>query len=539
MTRKDLADALAWLVLSAVVLSLIPIGYVSADGIGQSLAFAAGFQRWNPNHLLVEPLGAGWLGLLIPGFSRAEGVDHLKRLCILAGALAIGLFRFGVAGRLASSRLAANHGTAWIAASSAFSRLWISDEIHMVQMPAVVLVAVLALRYLDRPTLWRAALVGASVTLAAAFFLENLLLGPALAVGVLLRKRRSHAAAILGATLMTTALVFGGIWAVSGSARGPLDWMTRYAGGTQPARVESAYGVEPSLAGLAESALRAGYGAACALVDLGSAVAAFRDGLPVGPVVPSLLAFAASLALLTGFRDRDTRLLVGVWATAVLVFGVFWNNSEDQFYVQLSVAFGALAARMPLRPALLVLSLCALLWNVADLTQRRILYPREERLALMRTLDGAGLIVYPGFDEIEILYQLEPPKARSVSFTSLAVQYPAQEGLLVLTEDIDRTLASGRHVVLLDLFDTPRDRSPWKFLRRLGYEHDEVLEVLGQYPAETRRLGPFTLRWVIKYHVSHGLLRKSQGQPSLSETESTYPRAGKVTGDATILSGVV
>jgi hypothetical protein len=492
--RRDLPDALAWLVLSAVLLSLIPIGYVSADGIGQSLTFEAGFQRFNPNHLLVEPLGAAWQGLLHPGHSRAEGVDHLKRLSILAGALAIGLFRFGVAGRLASSRLAANWGTAWMAAGSAFSRLWISDEIHMVQMPAVVLVAVLALRYLDRPSLSRAVAVGASVTLAAAFFLENLLLGPALAAGVLLLyRRRRDAFRILTATLVTTALAFGAIWAVSGTSVSPLDWLTRYGGG-QSSRVESAYGIEPGLSGLAESTVRAGYGAACALVDLAPAVAAFRDGQSIGPaVILSLLAFAASFTLLSGFRGKDTMFLVCVWAGAVLAFGIFWNNSDDQFYVQLAVASGALAARMPLRPALLGLSLLALLWNAADLTNRRILYPREERLALMRTLDGAGLIVYPGFDEIEVLLQLEP-KARSASFTSLAVQYPAAEGMRVLTEDIDETLASGRPVALLDLFDTPRNRSPWKFLRRLGYEHDEVLEVLGRYPGETRRLGPFTLR---------------------------------------------
>jgi hypothetical protein len=338
--------------------------------------------------------------------------------------------------------------------------------------------------------------VGASVTLAAAFFLENLLLGPALAAGFLIRRRPAHAAATLGATLATTVLVFGGIWAVSRSTQGPLAWLTRYGGGDQPSRVESAYGLEPGLAGLEESTVRAVYGAACALVDLAPAVAAFRDGLPVGPsVILGLLAFAASLTLLAGLRGNA--LLVGVWAAAVLAFGIFWNNSDDQFYVQLSVAFGALAARMPVRPALLVLSLFALLWNAADLVNRRILYPREERLALMRTLGDAGLIVYPGFDEIEVLLQLEP-RARSLSFTGLAVQYPAPEGLRVLTADIDRTLASGRSVALLDLFDTPRERSPWKFLRRLGYEHDEVLKILGRYPAETRRLGPFTLRRVIQ-----------------------------------------
>jgi hypothetical protein len=505
MTRRDLPDALAWLVLSAVLLSLIPIGFISADGIGQSLAYAAGFQRWNPNHLLVEPLGVAWRGLLSLDASRGEAVDHLKRLSILAGALAVGLFRFGVAGRLASSRFAANHGTAWMAASSAFSRLWVSDEIHMVQMPAVVLVAVLALRYRGRPSLSRAVAVGAGVTLATAFFVENLLLGPALAVGILLvHRRRRDAFGVLAATLVTAVLVFGAVWAVSRSPHGPLDWLTRYSGGSQTSRVESAYGMEPGLAGAAESTIRAGYGAACALVDLAPAVAAFRDGLPIGPaVIFSLLAFAAaSIALLSGLsRDRDTLLLVGAWTAAVLGFGIFWNNSDDQFYFQLSVAFGALAARMPLRRGLLALSLLALLWNVADLASRRILYPRQERLALIDSLGDAGLIVYPGFDEIEVLLSLEPPRARSISFTGLAVRYPAPEGIGVLTTEIDETLAAGRPVVLLDLFETPPNRSPWKFLRRLGYEHDDVLEILQRYPAEPRRLGPFTLRWVRPAHA--------------------------------------
>ena len=118
-----------------------PLGHISPDGLGQSYHLSAGFSRWNPNHLLVEPLGAWWMSLADPG-SREEAVDHLRRLSILAGSLAAGLFRSECARRLASSRLAANHATAWLAFSSAFARLWVMDEVYMVQMPAVVAVAV-------------------------------------------------------------------------------------------------------------------------------------------------------------------------------------------------------------------------------------------------------------------------------------------------------------------------------------------------------------------------------------------------------------
>lgn len=496
MRRPDLLDALGWLALSALFLSLLPIGHVSADGIGQSLYLSAGFLRWNPNHLLVEPIGAAWQGLLAPSVSRAEAVDHLRLLSVFAGSLAAGLFRLGVAGRLAASRLAANHATLWLAAGSAFARLWVLDEIYMLQMPAVVGVALLALLYLERPSLLRAATTGASVTVAAAFFVSNLLLGPALAMT--LWKRKTHAVALLAGTLATSAAVFVGIWALSGTPQGFLDWLTRYGGGAQSARVESAYGLQPTLAGLAESAARALYGSACALVDLAPAVAAFRDGLPIGPgIVLSLLAFAAAVAaLLLSRPDPRARLLVVAWAIAVLGFGVFWNNSDDQFYVQLSVAFAALAASLR-RRSVVALGLVALLWNIVDVAQRRVLYPRQERLALVeRELGRAGLVVYPGFDEMEVLFQLEPGPI-AVSMTGTATRAPFEKGMDDLAGRIRKTLEQGRPVALVDIVDAPPNRSPWKFLRRLGYDHARVVERLRRFPMEApRRIGPLAVRWV-------------------------------------------
>lgn len=492
-----LLDALAWLFLSALVLSLLPIGHVSADGIGQSLSLSAGFVRWNPNHLLVEPIGAWWQGLLDPSSSRAEAVDHLRLFSVFAGSLAAGLFRLGVASRLASTRLAANHATLWLAASSAFARLWILDEVYMLQMPAVVAVALVTLRYLERPSLLRAVVAGASVTLAAAFFVSNLLLGPALAV--VLWRRRGHAAALLAGNVATAGALFAGIWALSRTPHGFVDWLTRYGGGAQPPRVEAAYGLQPTLAGFAESAIRALYGSACALVDLAPAVATFRDGLPVGPeIVGGLLAFAAAvIALLLSRPDPRAVLLFTAWTAAVLGFGVFWNNSDDQFYVPLSVGFAALAARMPPRRTIVVLGLAALLWNVVDIAQRRVFYPRQERLAVVeRELAGAGLIVYPGFDEMEVLLELEPGRS-TVSMTGYAARIPFQEGMDALAEEIEATLAKGRPVALVDIVDAPPNRNPWKFLRRMGYEHARVVEVLKRFPMDpARQMGPFSVRWI-------------------------------------------
>jgi hypothetical protein len=511
----DLRDALLWLIVSILLFLSLRIGYISADGIGQSAGFSAGL-RLNPNHLLFEPLGVGWQGwqrLLGPGASREEAVDHLKRLSILFGALAVALFRWGVAPRVAASRLAANHATAWVALSSAFSRLWISDEIHMIQMPAVVVAAVCFLLCIKRPTLGNALRLGAAATLAAAFFISNILLAPAAAIVLGLwhlrrrEKRQALTAAggILAGTAASALLVFPIAWLLSGTQHGFLEWMTSYAGGDRSSRVKLVYGVLPSPAGWAQAAVRAFYGAACALVDLAPAVATIRDRQPIGwETIWSLAAFlAAGAVLLYGWKHANRRavLLTVVWLVAVLAFGILWDNSDDQFYFQLAVVFGALAASLPIRRAVLVLSLFALLWNGVDLTHRRILYPRQERLALLRAgLHDAGLIIYPGYEDLAVLLtltQTEPPVPR-LAVTTIAVEHPLAEGQQALSTAIAACLSQGRPVALVDLYDTPADKNPWKFLRRLGYERPSILATIERFPVETRSrlLGPFTLRWI-------------------------------------------
>jgi hypothetical protein len=514
-------DALLWLLATAAVLFLIPIGFVSNDGLGHSRDFAAGTWHLDPNHLLFEPLGAWWQNAWMRLGYGGDPVDALKRLSVLAGALAAGLFRWGVAPRLTGARWEANHATAWLAFSSAFLRLWVSDETHMIQMPFVVAIAWLALACLARPSFGRGLALGAAAGLAALTFISNLLIGAAvtlLLIGWQLRRREPRRAAMTaGAVGLGTALAAGLplllAWLRIARSSSFFGWLTRYGGGRVGERVEGAYGVVRSWAGVGESIARAGYGAASALVDLTPVAAAVRDhAAPSLRVVLGVLAFlAAGTAMLAGLgtalrgreeADRGALLIVAAWLAAILGFGIFWNNSDDQFYFQLAPAFAALSPRVTarrgrVRAIVLPLSLAGLLWNLFDVASDRVFYPRQERTALLeREVRGACLAVVPGFDEPELLLAMSPMRVGRTSITNLAVGFPPAEGLGLLHRRIERCLDAGGRVVLIDLYDTPPERNPWKYLRRLGYDHAAVERSLADLPLESasRRVGPFTVR---------------------------------------------
>lgn len=529
-------DAGLWFVVCALVLCVVPIGFVSNDGLGHSRTFATGDWALNPNHLLFEPLGAAWQSLWARLDPARAAVDALKLLSALAGALAVALFRRHVAPLVTSRRGVANYATAWVGLSSAFLRLWVSDEIHMIQMPFVVALAGEALRLLARPT-WRGGLrAGVATGFATLCFISNALLGASLALALLWRQRADGspdaptrsakygaAAGLAAAALLVTVPLFlaaAGQAGGSGGGLTRLSWMSHgRLGADRPLpRGEAGYGIELSARGMGEALLRAGYGSASALVDLTPLAAAVRDrqAPAAGAFLGGLAFLAAAGGMLAAFAScarasasaahRDTGWLALVWFVPILGFGFLWNNSDDQFYFQLAPVFGLLAAvtltQLPRGRLWLALGLAALAWNLADVSLRRISYPRAARIAeLAEATAGACLVVVPGFDEAELLLRLSPAAdaAGQLSIVDLATRWPPQEGIPHLLARIAACRSGDapvRRVVFVDLFDTPEARNPWKYLRRLGYDHRELERRIaaGLGPMSSRRAGPFALR---------------------------------------------
>jgi hypothetical protein len=595
---SDRLDGALWLT-ALLLLWLVPIGRVSGDGAAYAAKITAGIWLWNPNHLLFGPAGAAWCHLLAMLGSTRPPVDQLKMLSILAGAVGAGLFRTALAPRLAPRRWAANHATAWLVLAAAPAHQLLDDEYHMIQMPLLVGLAAALPYCLERGGFRRSLAAGALAGGAALCMISNALLGvtAAAALGawhLAQGERRAAgrtAAGVLAGLLLAGGSGLGAAWWLSHPDKPPAAWLLSYAGGAAPPRGIASYGTRGTAAGIADAATRTAYGAAKAAVDLGPAVTAVRDERRPGRAVPIILAWLAAAAALAGGLSqalrlrrepaaRNALLLQAVWWPAVLAFGLFWNDSSDQFYFQLAVPFAALAALLPgtrrrlrvddvnvpkwalsindyaplkvsigsapqppspapqgspssrldavhaatsaassgrpaprppvpatgwLASALLLCSAAALLWNGADVVRRVVLYPRAAWTAdLLRELAGAGLVVTPGYDDAAILLYLAAPHPAipHLSLTTIAVEEPAAQGLPQLAAAIQRSLAAARRVDLIDIWDAAPEQSPWKYLRRLGYDRDALLATLRplgplgplSVDARPRAAGPFLIR---------------------------------------------
>ena len=496
--RADRRDAGWWALAAAALLALAPIGWISPDGFAQAQLAQAGTWRLNPSHLLFEPANAAWVAASQPLLPRSLPADRLRRLSALGAALALGLFRLGVAPRLARTRAAANYATAWFGGSAVFLLLAVSAETYMLQLPAVVLAAAMLLRLGCQPSAPTAAALGAAIGVSTLFFVSNVLLVPAAAAAIWFMSRQPRLVAAsapslrrqlgwllagFSAVVLPCALV---AWCAAAPGADFLDWLSSYGGGQGLGRLRGVYGVQLTPVGIAVAALRAGYGAAKTVVDLVPAVAQWRDeGLRIAPLLRCAVAAIALWSLAGGGwrgRSESRQALLALLLLTVpptLLFGWLWNNSDEQFYAPLALGCGALAAGHGLRTRrALAGGVLALAWNAGDVATRYALYPRQARVAeLERLTAGAALVLYPGFDELGVLLALADPPPPALALTALVGQ-PPEQGLSGLRVRALETAASGGRVVALGLYDRPPSAPPWKFLRALGYPPAAVREAL-------------------------------------------------------------
>jgi hypothetical protein len=409
-----------------------------------------------------------------------------------------------------------------MAFSAAFMGLWLSSEAQMVQMPWLVASYAAALAYATRPTTTNAVITGLAIGAATLFYISNGLIAVSIPVVLAMgaryagvRYQGKQLAAILAVAIVVASAGFVVAWFVSAASTMSLAaWLTTYGGGHGSSRIAATYGIH-GVAEVPSAIARAVYGTATAVVDVSGAVADIRTraaitvkslaAVTVCVGALALLGYATARTVAGDDRQRSMLLVAIAWLSAVFAFGVFWNNSDDQFYFQMSIAFGTLVAAAWTERTRIVVALAATAlvgWNSFTAWKDLIAYPRDDYVAgLTANVAGADLVIFPGSDEImQLMYFVPAAKGQHrINLTSVAGTAPASIGLPTIAEDIDCALSDDRRVVMLDVA-LPGAGDSWRALGLLGYSRERVMATLDRYAfTDSRRVGPF---------VAHTLLPK-------------------------------
>lgn len=506
--RRTPQDTAAWLLGAGVLVALLPVGWVPGDTLVHANRFAYGGWWVNPNHLLMEPVA-----VLLYGAAEALGVgatppDRLMFVSAWVGAASLGLYRALLAPALTDSRIRRNVSTLVFAGGWTFLAIWVSGKPHLLQLPFLVLAAWTTLRYIQSPSRGRALAAGLAYGFASLAFASAAVLGGATALALLAwRVVRVGFATALDETavLLLSATAVGLLgaavgWAVVGPEQDLLAWVTSY-GGQVDVFENPFYGVETlSLRGLAAPLVRSLYGSVRAAVDL-SPLVAFVRGRPVSTFVVAgsvgaglLAAWLCGWRLFVGAlggdsRSRTSAIVTVAWLTGTILFGTFFNTAENHFYVQLAVPLAMLAAAPTLpsatgRRVWWAGAILVLAWNVGYVTETRVLYPRQERLAeLERGVRGGDLVVYPGHDETNTLLVLLPDTLyrEGLSLITMSRSHGPKRGLEALADSVCQSLRQGGSVRVVGVFDAHPDQRPWRQLRRRGFGRDRVVTALDRF----------------------------------------------------------
>jgi hypothetical protein len=487
---------------------------------------------WNPNHLIFDPLGYAWFRLLeklgfnisaLSSFEIISGIAAVASLLIFhALLLQAGVKRWGVRA-LAVGGLFASQG---------FLSMAISQYYFMVQMPFLLGVLYLAVRFMSKEKSGddcQHCLYGMGVLSAVAgtIMFNNVLLVVALglAVGFMRHDRRSWnyigAAQLWGSAAVVGFPVFIVGYVVSGSTDGFHHWLFSYqgeAGGS----LNQLYGIEWTWKGIAESLARAGFNLfstnTIETAGLGTAIKAilFREPLEFVPETGKLLLALSLAPVITGTllvllvwgarRVRHDRVVQFsfAWIGAYFVFNTLWNCGGDLFWFQVlpvtwlllltylgavngapfegfrenwgrrNWKFWTLAITVP---ALLTVNTLQTVVPVSlvDLEARR-----AEHMAILR--DGDVEII-PGWDGYGWM-QLDPngPRVERIELMDMALQAKTSDRYIQqLPHIVADRISRGKRVVVARLFDKDHGLNPWYGLSRLGWPRAKIQSLLGSY----------------------------------------------------------
>jgi hypothetical protein len=523
-------------VAAAIFLIAFQADLPNGDGRVYLRQITAGHFVWNPNHLLMEPIGLVWFRLtqvLGTGWSLFGALKVLAGISAIAATL---IFYRTAATAAGGAPLVALIATAGLFFSAHFVGMAIAEEFFIVQMPVVAGALWWATRWACSPAPadprapgGRPALVaaGALTGLATAVAINNAFLALGLGVGACLATRGAWSQRVLNAVTVWAAgvAVAGPVYLAAGlsndSGQTFLQWLLSYQG-TADNPAEVMFRVQMTPVGLAISLATAAYGSVSSLVspgELGSALEPVVRGRPLEFVpdtthlaITGLLLVAlagvllpAALWLIRRGRRAPLEIVCLAWLIGYAGFNLYWVDTSDQFFITQLPAFWLLlllfvrsrldAAAQPVAPATaaprrwtwamaVAVALLAAVNLQAVVAPRAFMDIESRHAAFAALLRPGDLIVTTGWDDLAWL-RVDPgePYERLQLMDLVLRARKGDPELDQLPARARAHVAAGRRVLVARLFDRDREGRPWEDLDRLRWPRPRLQALFKDFEA--------------------------------------------------------
>ena len=522
-SRTVLFERYAIAAFSAFYLIVFHTNIPSGDALVYVRQIEEGLLVWNPNHLLMQPVGK----LIYDSIGAAgAGLSILNTFKLISAVSAIAslyLFHLILVQINVQSSLLRVFGVLGLFASNYFLTMSVTEEYFMLQMPFLLVALMMLIKWTESKTgegkYLELVISGAMLSIASLVIVNNVFLMAFMGLYILTTKATGGSERIralfvfsVSACVVLVPVILLGFY-LSEYDGGFVEWMSSYQGeGGNP--LSNLYGVTWTVVGVLNSMARLGFNFFANFIDLGGIGTVlqswvFGQDLEFRPdifqVVQGTILFAVLLvaigyiAFWISQRLRKYKILklIVVWIVAYLAFNFLWNDSSDQFWFQILPALW-LAIMFYLnenktgnkcKKCDVILAVFVSFVLIQNTTQAII--PKafidtqalgEQHEALIKEY---ALEIIPGWDGIRWLgLQKEVTGIEQVTLMDVGL---SKDGAESLTDKIDGHLEQGGRVIVARLYDLDENPRPWVQLKKLGMSRKQIKKTLEKY--DQRKVG--------------------------------------------------
>lgn len=548
MTGVDLgswAEKLFLVIVIAVYLIAFSSELTNGDAMIYVTHLKEGLFYWNPNHLLMDPVAYCWHKLLGFIYSGITPTQSLKMLSGGASIITLLIFHSTLKILNVPSPELRIIGVLGLFFSRYFLSMSVSEYFFIIQMPFLVLVLWYFVGWFKNEKKQgvyskELFLAGVMLGVACAVQINNvvLLILLGVLVGALGRKENAwqykYTASIWGgaAIFCVPLFIFGFI--TSGTDANLISWMTSYQGSSDNPS-QNLYGIQWTVNGVLISTARLGFNMVANFTDtggLGTVLKSLAFSLPLeykpnylhvllsGLLVIMILGLLTlvTIWLIRNYKKSIFIKFSSVWLFAYLLFNFLWNDSTDQFWIQLlpimwllifmymgfvfcgsdeglSIKISHLnLKKLALRCFVIILALLNTLQFVLPIAYAGLDEKTKQHKALIK---NAGLEIITGWDDLRWLsLDKSDIKVDRVILMHVALQRDGRlKTINELRDMIKARLDHGERVVISRVYDLDNTPRPWDHLARLGWSREKIQDALSEFESrEIARVGDVVFR---------------------------------------------